>query len=255
MTVMALGRDYQDRTARWPAHSRWWSVWQRLVLRDCLFGVRRFSDLRQRLDVPRGVLATRADEEGLLRRRLYRPGREEAPDRAGTRSGLRSMHSCNGGERDPAGARLLLVACEAVPSGPGACANRAGTASVRRAARGLAASWRRPGPGHDPTVSDDEVTRSAALRIATALSVTTDPAPTGVLTTSLRGFRRLYLRRTSTRSATTRRSIYGGSTCGRRRPALSGGVVPTITRNTLTVLQVPDPGLPAPFPALLSPRK
>jgi DNA-binding HxlR family transcriptional regulator len=54
--------------------------WTLLVLRDCLFGVRRFTDLRARLDISRAVLAARlADlvEAGLLERREYRPGRHE----------------------------------------------------------------------------------------------------------------------------------------------------------------------------------
>jgi DNA-binding HxlR family transcriptional regulator len=54
--------------------------WTLLVLRDCLFGVRRFTDLQARLDISRAVLATRlADlvEAGLLERREYRPGRQE----------------------------------------------------------------------------------------------------------------------------------------------------------------------------------
>jgi DNA-binding HxlR family transcriptional regulator len=52
--------------------------WTLLVLRDCLFGVRRFTDWRDRLDIPRAVLATRLAglvEAGLLERREYRPGR------------------------------------------------------------------------------------------------------------------------------------------------------------------------------------
>jgi DNA-binding HxlR family transcriptional regulator len=54
--------------------------WTLLVLRDCLFGVRRFTDLQARLDISRAVLARRlADlvEAGLLERREYRPGRHE----------------------------------------------------------------------------------------------------------------------------------------------------------------------------------
>ncbi len=54
--------------------------WTLLVLRDCLFGVRRFSDLLSHLDISRAVLAARlADlvDAGVLERREDRPGRPE----------------------------------------------------------------------------------------------------------------------------------------------------------------------------------
>lgn len=54
--------------------------WTLLVLRDCFFGVRRFSDVRRHLGIPRAVLATRLAtlvDAGVLERREYRPGRDE----------------------------------------------------------------------------------------------------------------------------------------------------------------------------------
>ena len=54
--------------------------WTLLVLRDCFFGVRRFTDLQAHLDISRAVLSARlADlvESGLLDRREYAPGRSE----------------------------------------------------------------------------------------------------------------------------------------------------------------------------------
>jgi DNA-binding HxlR family transcriptional regulator len=54
--------------------------WTLLVLRDCFFGVRRFSDLRAHLDVPRAVLSARLGalvDAGLLRRVEYLPNRHE----------------------------------------------------------------------------------------------------------------------------------------------------------------------------------
>jgi DNA-binding HxlR family transcriptional regulator len=54
--------------------------WTLLVLRDCMFGVRRFSDLRVRLDVPHAVLTERLTalvDAGLLGRRPYQAGRDE----------------------------------------------------------------------------------------------------------------------------------------------------------------------------------
>lgn len=54
--------------------------WTLLVLRDCLFGVRRFGDLVAHLDISRAVLAARLSDlvdAGLLERHAYRPGRDE----------------------------------------------------------------------------------------------------------------------------------------------------------------------------------
>lgn len=54
--------------------------WTLLVLRDCLFGVRRFSDLVAHLDISRAVLAARLGDlvdAGLLTRHEDRPGRPE----------------------------------------------------------------------------------------------------------------------------------------------------------------------------------
>ena len=48
------------------------------MLRDCFFGVRRFTDLQAHLDISRAVLAARLTDlvdAGLLERREYRPGR------------------------------------------------------------------------------------------------------------------------------------------------------------------------------------
>jgi DNA-binding HxlR family transcriptional regulator len=54
--------------------------WTLLVLRDCLLGARRFSDLRDRLDIPRAMLASRLSalvDAGILERRPYAPSRYE----------------------------------------------------------------------------------------------------------------------------------------------------------------------------------
>ena len=54
--------------------------WTLLVLRACVFGVRRFSDLLAHLDISRAVLAARLADlvtAGVLERREYRPGRHE----------------------------------------------------------------------------------------------------------------------------------------------------------------------------------
>jgi DNA-binding HxlR family transcriptional regulator len=78
---MPLGSDYDGQDC---SLARALEVvgerWTLLVLRDCLLGVRRFSDLLAHLDISRAVLAARlADlvDAGLLERHEYRPGRHE----------------------------------------------------------------------------------------------------------------------------------------------------------------------------------
>jgi DNA-binding HxlR family transcriptional regulator len=54
--------------------------WTMLVLRDCFFGVRRFTDFSAHLDIPRAVLVTRLRDlvdAGVLRREPYAAGRDE----------------------------------------------------------------------------------------------------------------------------------------------------------------------------------
>src|SRR5690349_24929986 len=79
--AMPLGTDYAGQDC---SLARALEVvgerWTLLVLRDCFFGVRRFSDLRAHLDISRAVLSARlADlvEAGLLARREPAPGRVE----------------------------------------------------------------------------------------------------------------------------------------------------------------------------------
>lgn len=78
---MALGRDYERQDC---SLARALEVvgerWTILVLRDCFFGVRRFTDLCTHLDVPRAVLTerlTRLVDEGVLARTEYQRGRHE----------------------------------------------------------------------------------------------------------------------------------------------------------------------------------
>ncbi len=54
--------------------------WTLLVLRDCFFGVRRFSDLQRHIGLPKAVLAARLEtlvNAGILERSEYRTGRSE----------------------------------------------------------------------------------------------------------------------------------------------------------------------------------
>lgn len=68
-----LGKDYARQNC---AMARTLEVvgerWTLLIVRDAFYGVRRFSDFRDHLDIPRAVLADRLNglvEEGVLTRR------------------------------------------------------------------------------------------------------------------------------------------------------------------------------------------
>jgi DNA-binding HxlR family transcriptional regulator len=78
---MPLGKDYVGQDcALARALEDVGERWTLLVLRDCFFGVRRFTDLQAHLDISRAVLSARlADlvDDGLLERREPTPGRVE----------------------------------------------------------------------------------------------------------------------------------------------------------------------------------
>ncbi|MET0187949.1 MAG: helix-turn-helix domain-containing protein, partial [Pseudonocardia sediminis] len=78
---MPLGSDYASQAC---SLARALEVvgerWTLLILRDCFYGVRRFTDLHRHLGVPRAVLAERLEsltEAGVLRREEAGPGRVE----------------------------------------------------------------------------------------------------------------------------------------------------------------------------------
>jgi DNA-binding HxlR family transcriptional regulator len=78
---VTLGRDYATQNC---SLARTMEVvgerWTLLVVRDLFYGVRRFTDLRADLDIPRAVLAARLAtlvDHGVVERRAYRPGRHE----------------------------------------------------------------------------------------------------------------------------------------------------------------------------------
>ncbi|MEU9200631.1 helix-turn-helix domain-containing protein [Streptomyces sp. NPDC048332] len=80
---MALGKDYANQRC---SIARALEVvgerWTLLVLRDALYGVRRYNDFLVHLGIPRAVLATRLQsliEAGLLEKHRYQdsPPREE----------------------------------------------------------------------------------------------------------------------------------------------------------------------------------
>ena len=139
---MPLGSDYEGQDC---ALARALEVvgerWTLLVLRDCLFGVRRFSDLLDHLDISRAVLAARlADlvDAGLLERHEYRPGRYDYRVTTAGEELWPAVHALMGwGERHrSAGERRRLfvhVGCDAEidPSGVcPRCGNRPGPAEL-----------------------------------------------------------------------------------------------------------------------------
>ena len=78
---MGLGKNYEGQDC---SLARALEIvgerWTMLVLRDCFFGVRRFTDLQAHLDVPRAVLTERLTtlvDEGILERIEYQRGRHE----------------------------------------------------------------------------------------------------------------------------------------------------------------------------------
>lgn len=78
---MALGKDYEGQdcnVAR--ALELVGERWTMLVVRDALYGVRRFGDFQAHLDIPRAVLAERLQHlvrAGVLEKRRY----QESPPR------------------------------------------------------------------------------------------------------------------------------------------------------------------------------
>jgi len=78
---MSLGKMYERQDcAMARALEEIGERWTLLVLRDCLLGARRFSDLRERLDIPRAMLSARLAglvEAGILDRRPYGARRYE----------------------------------------------------------------------------------------------------------------------------------------------------------------------------------
>jgi DNA-binding HxlR family transcriptional regulator len=153
--------------------------WTLLVLRDCLFGVRRFTDLRARLDIPRAVLATRlADlvEAGLLERREYRPGRHEylvTAQGAALWPAVYALMQWGEQYRAPEGRRRIFVhvSCDAEIDAGGRC-------PVCGALPGPAELEMRPGPALVHR-RDDPVSRAlrGPHRLLTPVPVHSRPGP------------------------------------------------------------------------------
>jgi DNA-binding HxlR family transcriptional regulator len=178
---MALGKDYQRQDC---SLARALEVvgerWTLLVLRDCLFGVTRFSDLRGRLDIPRAVLADRLSAlvaEGLLERRPYRPGRDEYLPTEQALALWPAIYALREwGERHyppPGGRRRYFrhVPCDTDIDTTGRC-----PACGELPMPGELET--RPGPGADLTLRDDVVSRAlySPHRMLTPLP---PPSPAG----------------------------------------------------------------------------
>ncbi|HEY7483091.1 MAG TPA: helix-turn-helix domain-containing protein [Streptosporangiaceae bacterium] len=74
---MALGKDYEGQDCNLArALELIGERWTLLVVRDALYGVRRFGDFQAHLDIPRAVLAERLQhlvQAGVLEKRRYQP--------------------------------------------------------------------------------------------------------------------------------------------------------------------------------------
>ncbi len=133
--------------------------WTLLILRDCFLGVRRFSDLLAHLDVSRGVLADRLDSlvgHGLLRRTGTGHQEYELTDAAlDLWPALYAL--LQWGERrtaPSAGPRRFYTHLDCGRLGGDArcetCGEQPGPGDVVLS----------PGPGADPTLRDDPVSRA-----------------------------------------------------------------------------------------------
>jgi DNA-binding HxlR family transcriptional regulator len=95
--LVPLGTDYEGQNcglAR--ALELVGERWTLLIVRDLLFGVRRFSDLQARLDIPRAVLSMRLNalvENGLVERRPYASGRDELHPTAAAEALWPALHA------------------------------------------------------------------------------------------------------------------------------------------------------------------
>ncbi|MBW0101822.1 helix-turn-helix domain-containing protein [Pseudonocardia sp. KRD291] len=127
---MPLGSDYASQAC---SMARALEVvgerWTLLILRDCFYGVRRFTDLHRHLGVPKAVLAARLDaltEAGVLRREEPGPARVEYVLTARGADLWPVLHALYGwGERHttavPRRRIFRHVGCDAELDGAGRC--------------------------------------------------------------------------------------------------------------------------------------
>jgi DNA-binding HxlR family transcriptional regulator len=162
---MALRREYDGQDCSLAAALEVVGErWTLLVLRDALYGVRRYGDFLAHLDIPRAVLAERLQrlvDGGLLDRRRY----QEAPARDEyvlTDKGAElwpvihrlaqwgERHLSSGGPRR----RYVHLPCG------GTAIDATGACPACRRVPKLRELEVRPGPGLDPDKRDDPVSRA-----------------------------------------------------------------------------------------------
>ena len=151
--------------------------WTLLILRDCFYGVRRFSDLRAHLDISRAVLSDRLDtllHAGVLERLSHGGHPEYVLTEAGEALWPTIYALSKWGERHTTGehpARVFSHAdCEADLDDLGRC-------SRCRRVPGPHDLVVRPGPGQHTAQRNDPVARALARphRMLTPLD-STEPA-------------------------------------------------------------------------------
>ena len=159
---MALGTDYarQDCSlAR--ALELIGERWTMLIIRDCFFGVRRFTDFQDHLDISKAVLTQRLSDlvdEGLLSRSPERHGEYTlTEDGLALWPAMFALMKWGEQLRSPDGPRRVFVHtdCGTALDVTGRCPT-CGTAPLP------AQLEMRPGPGANPSIRTDRV--SVALR-------------------------------------------------------------------------------------------
>jgi DNA-binding HxlR family transcriptional regulator len=134
--------------------------WTLLILRDCFFGVRRFSDFQAHLDISRAVLSARLDAlvaDGLLTRTgTGHPEYALTEEAMGLWPALYALGRWGDRRTTPDAPRRLYTH---VGCGPLGAEGRCETCDRAPAVADIEV---RPGPGADPTLRDDPV--SVALR-------------------------------------------------------------------------------------------
>jgi DNA-binding HxlR family transcriptional regulator len=149
---MSLPRDYTSQAC---SLARALEIvgerWTLLIMRDALYGVRRFSDFQAHLQIPKAVLAERLSalaSEGLLERVPGRAGHDEYATTAKGRElwpMIQGLMSWGDRHYAPLGARRLFLhaRCETEVSADGYCPS----CDVRVGVEDLTLV---PGPGLDP---------------------------------------------------------------------------------------------------------
>ena len=159
---MALGKDYAAQDC---SLARALEIvgerWTLLVLRDCFYGVRRFGDLHAHLDIPRAVLTQRLKSltaAGLLERRAHGSSHEYVLTDRGVSLWPAVFTLAQWGEQHlspDAGPRRLFshAAC-------GTDLEPSGLCTACRTVPGAEDLLVRNGPGADPTLRTDTVSRA-----------------------------------------------------------------------------------------------